>query len=249
MTINERLIEIAKKEIGTVESPANSNSIKYNDWYYGKHVTGQPYKWCMAFVQWVYDEGCVPLPLKTASCFTLLDWFVKNHPERVLKDKTKARPGAIAIFTFSHTGIITSTYHNGGYDTVEGNTSSTIQGMSSNGGGVFPDFRKTAVIKGIIQFDEYDLMEAKYKVTEAEIHAAVLKCIKENGNEIFTTLLNTISTKPADWNREVCKKAVESGLFVDGNGDKLMDYPNNPLLRYELAIVLDRMGLLKKGGN
>ncbi len=249
MTINERLIEIAKKEIGTVESPPNSNSIKYNDWYYGRHVSGQSYKWCMAFVQWVFDEGAVPLPIKTATCFTLLEWFEKNHPERVLKDKTKARPGAIAIFTFSHTGIITSTYHNGGYDTVEGNTSSTIPGVSSSGGGVFPDFRKTAVIKGIIQFDEYDLMEAKYKVTEAEIRAAVLKCINENGNEIFTALLNAISKKAPDWAEEICQKAVDSGLFVDADGDKLMDNPNNPLLRRELAIVLDRMGLLKKGAN
>ena len=41
-----------------------------------------------------------------------------------------------------------------------------------------------------------------------------------------------------------CRKAVKSGLFADGDGDSIVDYPQKPLKRQEFAVILDRMGML-----
>ena len=42
------ILNVARKEIGTKESPAKSNNVKYNTWYYGKTVNGASYPWCKA---------------------------------------------------------------------------------------------------------------------------------------------------------------------------------------------------------
>lgn len=45
---------------------------------------------------------------------------------------------------------------------------------------------------------------------------------------------------------ESCRKAVKSKIFADGDGDSLVDYPQQPLKRQELAVILDRMGELER---
>ncbi len=45
---------------------------------------------------------------------------------------------------------------------------------------------------------------------------------------------------------ESCRKAVKSGIFADGDGDSLVDYPQKPLKRQEFAVILDRMGMLDR---
>jgi peptidoglycan hydrolase-like protein with peptidoglycan-binding domain len=48
------IVAKAKSQVGTKESPAGSNKVKYNTWYYGKEVKGSAYPWCMVFVSWVF---------------------------------------------------------------------------------------------------------------------------------------------------------------------------------------------------
>jgi len=50
----KKLVEIAKSQVGITESPANSNCVKYNDWYWGKGTRGDAYPWCCAFVSWCF---------------------------------------------------------------------------------------------------------------------------------------------------------------------------------------------------
>jgi murein L,D-transpeptidase YcbB/YkuD len=50
----DMIVAKAKSQVGTKESPAGSNKVKYNTWYYGKEVSGSAYPWCMAFVSWVF---------------------------------------------------------------------------------------------------------------------------------------------------------------------------------------------------
>ena len=101
----DAVIAIARREIGTVEKPKNSNNVKYNTWYYKQEVydgkNGTKYPWCMAFVQWVFNEAGEPLPYKTASCSALLDWYKKNAPELVHSEPQR---GDIVIYK-GHTGI------------------------------------------------------------------------------------------------------------------------------------------------
>lgn len=53
-----RLIQIAAGQVGVKESPANSNNVKYNTWYYGKTVSGSAYPWCAVFVCWCFAVLC-----------------------------------------------------------------------------------------------------------------------------------------------------------------------------------------------
>ena len=87
------IINIAKREIGTSEKPANSNKVKYNTWYYGKTVSGSAYPWCAVFLSWVFGE---------AGAICLMD-FGKNRA--------------------SHVGIVEKRNADGTYIVIEGNTS------------------------------------------------------------------------------------------------------------------------------
>ena len=108
VAVAEKVLDIARQELGTKESPANSNKVKYNAWYYGREVSGSAYPWCMAFVQWVFAQAGVALPLKTASCGALMN-AAKKSGQWVTKDY---RPGDVVIYDFpsgaatDHTGII-----------------------------------------------------------------------------------------------------------------------------------------------
>ena len=68
MATVKQILTIAQAELGTMEIPANSNNVKYNTWYYGKAVSGSAYPWCMAFVQWVFNQAGMKLPYLTVSC-------------------------------------------------------------------------------------------------------------------------------------------------------------------------------------
>lgn len=68
------IAEIALGEVGTErgqERPKGSNSVYYNNWYYGKSVYGDSFEWCGVFISWCASEcGYLDsgLFLKTASC-------------------------------------------------------------------------------------------------------------------------------------------------------------------------------------
>jgi len=167
MATVKTVLDIARKEIGTKEAPANSNNVRYNTWYYGKAVSGSAYPWCMAFVQWVFNQAGMKLPYLTASCSALLNWYRKNRPARVVKTP---QPGDIVIYSFSHTGIVEAV-GKGTITAIEGNTSAGAAGSQSNGGGVFRRTRKTSTVTAYIRPD-YDKEEENLnidKLTDAQI--------------------------------------------------------------------------------
>ena len=135
----QNVLAVAAAEVGTMESPANSNNVKYNTWYYGRAVSGARYSWCVTFVQWVLSQ-CGGSKLlnggkKTASCSVLAD-YAKKKNQWVTGNY---QPGDLVFMNFSNT---TATQHigivecvKGGYVyTIEGNTSSGDAGSQSNGG-------------------------------------------------------------------------------------------------------------------
>lgn len=144
----ERILEIARGEIGTKESPANSNRVKYNTAYYGREVSGGSYAWCAAFVWWCFREaGASSLYYgggKTAYCPTLKSY----HKGQAVKGDYQ--PGDIIFFNFSgktnaaHVGICES--WDGAYiTTIDGNTGS---GNEANGGAVMRRKRHKKYIVG-----------------------------------------------------------------------------------------------------
>ena len=93
---------------------------------------------------------------------------------------------------------------------------------------------------------------AKHGKTMNDFRADVAK---ELGNEMnydkfkeyMSRYLSELDKEPASsYAREACKKAIASGLFKDGDGDELLDYPQANIKRQDLALILDRLGELDK---
>ena len=143
------LIDLARAQLATKECPAGSNKVKYNTWYYGRDVSGAAYPWCMVFVQWCCAQVGVELPVRTASCTTLMN-AAKKAGMWVTSDY---QPGDIAIYDWGgdkvpdHCGIITQALSNG-YIAIEGNTA---VGNDSNGGEVMERTRPAKSILGAVR--------------------------------------------------------------------------------------------------
>lgn len=156
MTDTEKVIEIAKSQIGVAESPKNSNKQQYGEWYGWNGVA-----WCMIFVQWVFAHAGQTLPYKTASCSSLLNWYKRNRPDQV---HDTPEIGDIVIFDWGHTGIVmglSKSY----IITIEGNTSPTIIGSQDNGGGVYQRYRAKSKVTAYIRPYEAEKQEEDGKVT------------------------------------------------------------------------------------
>lgn len=146
MATAQKLLDIARAEVGTKEQPANSNRVKYNTWYYGREVSGSAYPWCMAFVQWCFKQAGMPLGIKTAGCTTFMNWA--KGTGRWVTDNYQ--PGDVILFNFDgvpdseHVGICES-FSGTILNTIEGNTAI---GNDDNGGAVMKRQRSKSLVLG-----------------------------------------------------------------------------------------------------
>ena len=53
----EKVLALARAQIGVTEQPAGSNRVKYNTAYYGREVSGAGYPWCCTFVWWLFRQA------------------------------------------------------------------------------------------------------------------------------------------------------------------------------------------------
>lgn len=171
MATAQDLIDVAKKEIGTKESPPSSNKVKYNTAYYGRAVSGPDYPWCMVFMWWIFKEaGASDLFYgggKTASC-TELQNYAKRHGQYVTSN---FEPGDVMFYQFDkdknpdHTGILVEK-KGSNYITIEGNTGST---SDADGGAVMQRTRtKGEVIGAYRPKYEEEVMDVK-KLSDDDI--------------------------------------------------------------------------------
>ena len=133
----EAIIEVAKKEIGTIEGPKD-NETKYGAW---TKVNFQP--WCQSFVSWcAFTSGLDPKKYpKTASTVAAADFFKKNDRWADARNDDPT-PGDWIYFDFpedgvnriSHVGICIKNNGDGTIQVIEGNTSGTAKGDQRNGG-------------------------------------------------------------------------------------------------------------------
>lgn len=137
-----KLIEIARREIGVKEYPENSNCVKYNTWFYGKEVRdgdkhGATYAWCGAFVSWCFNEaemslGTIDYLRGFASCR-----FAVRNVKKWGRIVTVPQEGDVVFFDwngdgeFDHTGIFEKDLGKGLFQSIEGNTAFE---NNSNGG-------------------------------------------------------------------------------------------------------------------
>lgn len=224
MATAETVLAIARAELGTKESPAGSNRVKYSIWF---GMPGQP--WCMMFVQWCYARVGVRLPNRTtASCGAMMRaaqaagcWITKGY-----------RPGDIVMYNFKgkaapeHTGIIeevTST----GVIAIEGNTGS---GNDANGGEVM---RRTRLHKYVV-----GAVRPNFKTTTKKQEDEIVT------QDQFNAMMNAWLTaqakqKPADSSAKARAWAEENGI-VTGYSDGTKRYKSY-CTREQVAIMLQRL--------
>ena len=162
MATAQQLLNIARAELGTKESPAGSNNVMYNTAYYGREVYDglwdTEFPWCVVFLWWCFRQaGAAELfygGSKTASCRQLLSY----HKRQAVTDY---QPGDIIFYNFhgkttaEHVGICESA---GGSSivTIEGNTG---VGNDANGGAVMRRTRPLGQIVGAYRpkYEEDDM--------------------------------------------------------------------------------------------
>jgi len=149
----EKVLNIAKGELGCKESPAGSNRVKYNTAYYGREVSGKGYPWCCVFVWWVFQKagaaGLFFAGERTAYCPTLMSY----HKAQWVKGDY--RPGDVIFFNFSgrstaaHVGICEE-WDGTCITTIDGNTGEENE---ANGGAVMRRIRNRKYIVGAYRPD------------------------------------------------------------------------------------------------
>ena len=131
----EAIIEVAKKEVGTIEGPKD-NETKYGAWM---KVNFQP--WCQSFVSWcAFTAGVSKFP-KSASTVAASDQFKKEGRWADARNDDPT-PGDWIYFDFpddgvnriSHVGLCIKNNGDGTIQVIEGNTSGTAKGDQRNGG-------------------------------------------------------------------------------------------------------------------
>jgi hypothetical protein len=132
------LIKVIQAEVGTKESPANSNKVKYN------HNNGQ--YWCGYFVDWCAAQ----VKLKMPSCVYTpsgVEGF-KGKGLFANPETSKPMPGWVAFMNFpggdkvDHVGWVIKDNGDGTVTTIEGNTTADgAKGSQSNGGEVCTKIR------------------------------------------------------------------------------------------------------------
>lgn len=172
MATAQALLEIARGELGTRESPAGSNQVKYAAWY---GLPGQP--WCVMFVMWVFSQAGAALPTRTASC-TLLMNAAKKAGSWVTSGYL---PGDVVIYDWGanglpdHCGIVESA-SGSAVTAIEGNTA---VGNDSDGGEVMRRERQTRQILGAVRprYEE----ERTVDNTPSDAHREGVAWAVENG--------------------------------------------------------------------
>lgn len=186
MTV-EKILAIAKAELGTTEQPANSNKVKYNDAYGKGNIA-----WCCVFVWWVFQQaGAASLFYgggKTAYCPSLLS-FHKGKGQGV---HGNYQPGDIIFFNFSggtgasHVGICEA-FDGTNITTIDGNTGTDNE---ANGGAVMRRKRNKKYIIGAYR-PEYQSTEKTYDIkvpllqngSEGESVKTVQTLLKAKGHD------------------------------------------------------------------
>ena len=157
MLLSDKLISLAKKEVGTEEVDGTNCGVRVNEY---KSTTSldpkESWPWCAAFICWLFKEAMKDgkytfLRPKTAGAWAFEKWCLEQDNSVILKKphNNNITAGDIVIFKFSHIGIAISCPDENGYiNTIEGNTDGE---GSREGGAVLQKKRKTSSIRSVIK--------------------------------------------------------------------------------------------------
>ena len=238
-----KILQLARLQLGVKESPADSNTIKYNTDYYGWAVSGSDYPWCCVFIWWLFKE-CDALELfyggdKTASCTTLMNYHKKSG-QLVESD---FKPGDLVLFNWQ--GNKSFAQHIGIVESVNGDTITTIEGNTSvncddNGGSVMRRLRNVSVIIGALRPD----YEEDDKMSKTIEQIATIAGLSEDETiNALGILAKFANIEEAKWEVEGEHFLKETGLInTDRDGRELVEFG-------ELGVILKRYAKMIQFGN
>jgi hypothetical protein len=146
MTTANKVLEIARKEIGYIEGKGNNNK-------YGKELNENNVSWCALFVLYCLIHAGMdvykPLTLKYSYCPA---WWAAFKIQKL--NVTVPKSGDIVFYSWDgsgiaeHVGLVDTVLPNGNIIAIEGNTAPTGTGSQSNGDGVYRKTREKRFIVG-----------------------------------------------------------------------------------------------------
>lgn len=156
-TVGQKMLKIAKTQVGVKESPAGSNRGPVVDQY--EHTTGamgEP--WCASFQNWLHVQvtghGFTGVP-NSAYVPSYVETARAHKGGLYVVQSGNARPGDLVCFdwggdgTADHIGILSSVVNGSGdFTSIEGNTS---VGNDSNGGEVMVRQRNRSQVQAFIR--------------------------------------------------------------------------------------------------
>lgn len=150
-TLRSQALARAVTQIGTKESPPNSNRTKYTEWY------GMTGPWCAMFTTWAYEQAGNSPSFRRGETYAYVPYVVsdaRNYRNGLAVTKDPL-PGDLVCFDWQndgvhdHIGLFEKWVDRGRgrFSAIEGNTSSDSHGDQSNGGEVC---RKTRTVGGVV---------------------------------------------------------------------------------------------------
>lgn len=163
----DKLIAVAKSQIGTTEKGGNNRGIAIVKYQQATWLTPGPWAWCAAFMCWTLREFMINNPeamnalrvaniekwrCKDASAFGWIKW-ANNHELYVTDEKELAKAGDIVVFDFSHIGLVIKDQAKLGdkIETIEGNTEPNTTQRDGSSDGVYQMKRSPKLVKAYIR--------------------------------------------------------------------------------------------------
>lgn len=151
MATAAQVLDLARADLGTTESPPNTNRVLFRDgmnlwvWMIGRDVTGSSWPWCGAWVSRIFAKAGMGDQVRFTYCPTGRATFIGRH-----QYFTTPQPGDVAFYDWEgdsivdHTGIVeeyrprSALHPTSTVVVIEGNTLPPgARGNQGDGGGVF----------------------------------------------------------------------------------------------------------------
>lgn len=130
----QELVSYELSQLGVADYRGNNNVI-YNNWYYGRTISGTGYAWCMVFQAYCAEkvgllDTAVP---KTNNCSDAVNWY-KNRGLFRYRSQYTPKAGDLVFYGYgggSHVGLVIGSPLNGYLQVVEGNVYDSSNGNYS----------------------------------------------------------------------------------------------------------------------
>lgn len=244
------VIKTASNEVGYLEKASNANLddktanagrnnyTKYArdldniNGFYNAPKNG--YAWCDIFVDWCFvktfgaEKATLMLCQGIYGAGTINS---ANYYKTANRWSTFPHIGDQIFFKYGgeigHTGLVYNVDANYVY-TIEGNTSAGNEVIPNGGAVCKKQYPKYSVVIAGYGRPNYDLVGDDFMTDD----------------EIYQAFMRAVTKKPtSSWAKEASELAIKNGCFTDGDKDGLVDNPQAPITREQIALVLHKLGL------